>query len=96
MPGSFEITQEMVENTAQAYSAIVDRCMVGAQLDAEFDGGEWSEPAAVRAFERKVEEMLVRESERYGVDVNALKGAVYKFLSPTEEDEDHSGAPRVG
>lgn len=93
---AYGITQEMVENVAQAYGTIVDRCMVGAQLDAEFDGGEFSTPAAVRAFERKVEEMLVRESERYGVDVNALKGAVYDFLNTPEEGEDHSGAPRIG
>jgi hypothetical protein len=92
---AYGITQEMVEDTAQAYSAIVDRCMVGAQLDAEFDGGEYSGPAAERAMDKAIDQMFLEKANEYNVDVNALKEAVYEFLSPTE-DEDYSGAPRIG
>ena len=95
MPGSFEITQEMVENTAQTYAELVDRITGGAELDHAVDAGEWSGPASDRALTRESDQLFIKQAETYGVDVNELKYKVYEFLNTPDEDIDHSGAPRI-
>lgn len=85
---TYRITQEMVDNVAQAYGAVIDRIMGAQDLDELVDGGEWSGPAAARKLERAHEQLFLEKANEYNVDVDALKEAVYDLLN---EEQDVSG-----
>jgi hypothetical protein len=71
-------TKLAVKAMVRLWAPIGESFAIGAEADAQFDGGEWSGPANSTREQEVYEALLTRVAERFGLTSQALDYAIQK------------------